>query len=85
MATSVVGELAVWNDTAQTQVTTASLPFYLVAATGAPAKVRKAAPYLCDGTADQTEIYLQDAQGDQIALDVQPLDDRVRIRRDDDL
>jgi type II secretion system protein H len=38
-----------------------------------------------DGTADQTEIYLQDAQGDQIALDVQPLDDRVRIRRDDEL
>ena len=38
-----------------------------------------------DGTADQTEIYLQDAQGDQIALDVQPLDDRVRIRRDEEL
>ena len=37
-----------------------------------------------DGTADQTEIYLQDAQGDQIALDVQPLDDRVRIRRDEE-
>jgi hypothetical protein len=27
-----------------------------------------------DGTADYTEIYLEDAQGDQIALDVQPLD-----------
>jgi type II secretion system protein H len=38
-----------------------------------------------DGTADYTEIYLQDAQGDQIALDVQPLDDRVRIRRDEEL
>ena len=37
-----------------------------------------------DGSADYTEIYLQDAQGDHLTLDVHPLDDRVRIRRDDD-
>jgi type II secretion system protein H len=35
-----------------------------------------------DGTADYTEIYLQDTEGDHIALDVYPLDERVRIRRD---
>ena len=35
-----------------------------------------------DGTAEYTEIYLEDAQGDRVALDVQELDDRVRIRDD---
>jgi type II secretion system protein H len=35
-----------------------------------------------DGTAEDTRIYLQDAQGDKIALDVLALDDRVRIRTD---
>jgi prepilin-type N-terminal cleavage/methylation domain-containing protein len=35
-----------------------------------------------DGTADYTEIYLQTADGDHVALDVHPLDERVRIRHD---
>lgn len=35
-----------------------------------------------DGSAEYTEIYLEDAAGDRIALDVHPLDDRVRIRND---
>lgn len=35
-----------------------------------------------DGTASYTEVYLQDAQGHQVALDVYPLDERVRIRHD---
>jgi type II secretion system protein H len=35
-----------------------------------------------DGSADYTEIYLVDAAGDRVALDVHPLDERVQIRRD---
>ena len=35
-----------------------------------------------DGTADDTAIYLQDAAGDRVALDVHALDERVRIRND---
>jgi type II secretion system protein H len=36
-----------------------------------------------DGTASYTEIYIEDGAGESIALDVFPLDDRVRIRRED--
>jgi type II secretion system protein H len=35
-----------------------------------------------DGSAEDTRIYLQDAVGDRVALDVQPLDERVRVRSD---
>ena len=35
-----------------------------------------------DGTASYTLIHLQDASGNRIALDVYPLDERVRIRDD---
>jgi hypothetical protein len=34
----------------------ANLPWCVIAASGAPAKVKALADYLCDGTADQTEI-----------------------------
>ena len=33
-----------------------------------------------DGTASYSEIYIQDNSGNRIALDVYPLDERVRIR-----
>lgn len=35
-----------------------------------------------DGSADYTEIYIEDKEGHVLALDVYPLDDRVRIRDD---
>jgi len=35
-----------------------------------------------DGTASTAEIHLQDASGLRIALDIHPLDERVRIRDD---
>ena len=35
-----------------------------------------------DGSAEETRIVIQDAVGDRIALDVQALDERVRIRDD---
>jgi len=60
-------------------------PFYFEAVETPEGRGEVSIGFARDGTADQTEIYLQDAQGDQIALDVQPLDDRVRIRRDDEL
>ncbi len=33
-----------------------------------------------DGSANYTEIYLEDPAGNRIALDVHPLDERVRVR-----
>jgi prepilin-type N-terminal cleavage/methylation domain-containing protein len=65
-----------------------SEPFYFEAVETPEGRIERgevSIGFARDGTADYPEIYLQDAQGDQIALDVQPLDDRVRIRRDDDL
>jgi type II secretory pathway pseudopilin PulG len=35
-----------------------------------------------DGSAEYTRIYLQDAVGDRVALDVQELDERVRVSSD---
>jgi prepilin-type N-terminal cleavage/methylation domain-containing protein len=35
-----------------------------------------------DGTATYTEIYLEDPSGHRVALDVHPLDERVRLRDD---
>ena len=35
-----------------------------------------------DGSAQYTEIYIEDKEGHALALDVHPLDDRVRIRDD---
>ena len=65
-----------------------SEPFYFEAVETPEGRIERgevSIGFARDGTADYTEIYLQDAQGDQIALDVRPLDDRVRIRRDDEL
>ena len=57
MATSVVGELAIWNNTSQSAVTNARPPYVLIAgATGVTAKVKAMAEYVCDGVADQVEI-----------------------------
>jgi prepilin-type N-terminal cleavage/methylation domain-containing protein len=36
-----------------------------------------------DGSADYTEIVLEDGAGNRVAIDVEPLDERVRIRNDD--
>lgn len=36
-----------------------------------------------DGTASYTEIYIEDGDGRVVAIDVFPLEERVRIRRDD--
>lgn len=36
-----------------------------------------------DGTASYTEIYIEDDDGHAVAIDVFPLEERVRIRRDD--
>ena len=62
-------------------------PFYFEAVETPTERVERgevSIDFARDGSADYTEIYLQDAQGDQITLDVHPLDDRVRIHRDDD-
>ena len=62
-------------------------PFYFEAVETPAGRVERgevSIEFARDGTADYTEIYLEDAQGDQIALDVQTLDDRVRIRRDEE-
>lgn len=60
-------------------------PFYFEAVETPQGRITRgqvSVEFARDGTADYTEIYLQDAAGDQIALDVQPLDERVRIRHD---
>jgi len=36
-----------------------------------------------DGTASYTEIYIDDGDGHAVAIDIFPLEERVRIRRDD--
>ena len=62
-------------------------PFYFEAVETPTERVERgevSIEFARDGSADYTEIYLQDAQGDQLTLDVHPLDDRVRIHRDDD-
>jgi type II secretion system protein H len=35
-----------------------------------------------DGSADYTEIVLEDGTGNRVAIDIEPLDERVRIRHD---
>jgi type II secretion system protein H len=60
-------------------------PFYFEAVETPDGRITRgqvAVEFARDGTADYTEIYLQDAAGDHVALDVQPLDERVRIRND---
>ena len=60
-------------------------PFYFEAVETPQGRITRgqvSVEFARDGTADYTEIYLQDAAGDHIALDVQPLDERVRIRHD---
>lgn len=60
-------------------------PFYFAAVETPEGRITRgqvSVEFARDGTADYTEIYLQDAAGDHIALDVQPLDERVRIRHD---
>jgi len=60
-------------------------PFYFEAVETPQGRITRgqvSVEFARDGTADYTEIYLQDAAGDHIALDVYPLDERVRIRHD---
>lgn len=60
-------------------------PFYFEALETPEGRIERGKAHVVfarDGTADPTEIYLQDAAGHAIALDVFPLDERVRIRRD---
>jgi len=62
-------------------------PFYFEAVETPTERVERgevSIEFARDGSADYTEIYLQDAQGHQLTLDVHPLDDRVRIHRDDE-
>ena len=69
----------------RTQVVAA--PFYFEAVETPTERITRGAvsiEFARDGSADYTKIYLQDAQGDHLTLDIHPLDDRVRIRRDDD-
>jgi len=60
-------------------------PFYFEAVETPQGRITRgqvSVEFARDGTADYTAIYLQDAAGDHIALDVYPLDERVRIRHD---
>jgi len=60
-------------------------PFYFEAVEtpqGRIARGQVAVEFGRDGSAEYTEIYLQDAAGDRVALDVHPLDERVRVRHD---
>ncbi len=60
-------------------------PFYFQGVETAEGRITRgevSVEFARDGSADYTEIYLEDAQGDQIALDVHPLDERVRIRHE---
>ncbi|MGH7337881.1 MAG: hypothetical protein ACREI7_09900, partial [Myxococcota bacterium] len=60
-------------------------PFYFEAVETAQGRIEKgevSVEFARDGSAEYTEIYLEEAQGDRIALDIHPLDERVRIRHD---
>jgi prepilin-type N-terminal cleavage/methylation domain-containing protein len=60
-------------------------PFYFEAVETPQGRITRgqaSVEFARDGTADYTEIYIEDAVGDHIALDVYPLDERVRIRND---
>jgi len=60
-------------------------PFYIEAVETPEGRITRgqvSVGFARDGTAEDTLIYLQDAQGDKIALAVQALDERVRIRSD---
>jgi prepilin-type N-terminal cleavage/methylation domain-containing protein len=62
-----------------------SEPFYFEAVETEQGRITRgevSVEFQRDGSADYTEIYLQSADGDHIALDVYPLDERVRIRHD---
>src|SRR5262245_28795554 len=60
-------------------------PFYFAAVETPQGRIERgqvAVEFTRDGSAEYTEIYLEDAAGDRVALDVHPLDDRVRIRHE---
>jgi len=60
-------------------------PFYFEAVETPEGRITRgqvSVEFARDGSAEYTEIYLQDAAGDRVALDVHPLDERVRIRND---
>ena len=60
-------------------------PFY-VATVETPAGVvdggEVSVAFARDGSADQTEIVLEDGTGNRVAIVIEPLDERVRIRND---
>jgi type II secretion system protein H len=61
-------------------------PFYIEAVDTPVGRITKgqvSIEFGRDGSAEYTRIYLQDAVGDRVALDVQELDERVRVRSDD--
>jgi type II secretion system protein H len=60
-------------------------PFYFEAVETTQGRIERgqvSVEFARDGSAEYTEIYLEDAAGDRVALDVHPLDERVRIRHD---
>ncbi len=60
-------------------------PFYFEALETPEGRVAKGESHVAfarDGSADYTEIYLEDPDGHRVALDVYPLDERVRIRHE---
>ncbi len=60
-------------------------PFYFEAVETEEGRITRgqvSVEFARDGSAEYTEIYLQGAEGDHVALDVHPLDERVRIRHD---
>jgi len=60
-------------------------PFYLAAIETPEGRITRgqvSIEFARDGSTEYTRIYLEDAAGDQLALDVHPLDERVRIRDD---
>jgi len=62
-------------------------PFYFAAVETPTERIMRgqvSIAFARDGSAEYTQIHIQDAQGDQLRLDVHPLDDRVRIRNEDD-
>jgi type II secretion system protein H len=66
-----------------TQVVT--YPFYFEAVDTPEGRITRGQVSIAferDGSAEPAEIYLQDAMGHRVALDVLPLDDRVRLRND---
>jgi prepilin-type N-terminal cleavage/methylation domain-containing protein len=61
-------------------------PFYFEAVETSQGRIDRgqvAVEFGRDGTAEDTSIYLEDAQGDRVALDIHPLDERVQVRNDD--